>query len=68
MSPASSPVEDLKFCQVPLDFLADVSYKLNIQSLKEDDKLGSYVNQAQGGSASKQAKSRKTPAKAGNSR
>ena len=49
-------------------FLADVSDKLNLQSLKEDDKLGSYVNQAQGGYASKQAKSRKTPAKAGSSR
>ena len=45
VSPASSPVEDLKFCQVPLDFLADVSDKLNLQSLKEEDKLGSYVNQ-----------------------
>ena len=48
--------------------MADVSDKLNLQSLKEDNKLGSYVNQAQGGSASKQAKSRKTPAKAGSSR
>ena len=68
VSPASSPVEDLKFCQVPFDFLADVRDKLNLQSLEEDDKLGSYVNKAQGGSASKQGKSRKTPAKAGSSR
>ena len=68
MSPSSSPVEDLKFCQVLLNVLADVSEKLNLQSLKEEDKLGSYVNQAQGGSASKQSKSRKTPAKAGSNR
>ena len=68
VSPASSPVEDFKLRQVPLDCLADVSEKFKLQSLKEDDKLGSYVNQAQGGYASKQAKSRKTPAKAGSSR
>ena len=68
VSPASSPVEDFKLRQVPLDCLADVSEKLKLQSLKEDDKLESYVNQAQGGYASKQAKSRKTPAKAGSSR
>ena len=67
VTPASSPVEDFKLRQVPLDCLADVSEKFKLQSLKEDDKLGSYVNQAQGGYASKQAKSRKTPAKAGSS-
>ena len=48
--------------------MADVRDKLNLQSLEEDNKLGSYVNKVQGGSASKQGKSRKTPAKAGSSR
>ena len=53
VSPSSSPVEDLKFCQVPLDFLEDGSDKLSLQSLKEDNELGSYVKQAQSSSTLK---------------